>query len=262
MVGGSSILEAIMSISGVGGMSSAMTALKMLQQASQAPDVRATSLNLNATSPGDAPAAIWSIGGPKTDMFAGYGSTTSRTEHGDALMQKVIERMDQIDHTEITVTIGAETFDLRDAADKLGDRNIGMIASYASQIAVTDEEFQAQVVAALETAAMNEKGSAFNKMAYQAYLEGELEFVPAEEFGIKKHITQNFAFSESGKWVSSGSIGFESADVGTATNEELMQTRVVKQEDGTFIDPETGRYAHFTQIGGRAMVAFFDRPAG
>lgn len=249
-----------MSISGTGRYSSAMTALKMLQQTNPASGMTSTAPAHNSSVSGNGPAIQWSRGSLKTDILAGYGSATQRTEHGDALMQTIIERMEQVSHTDITVTIGAETYSLREAAGKLSDRNIGIIADYANQIATTDQEFQDQVVATMKMAAENAGGSEFNRMAYQAYLDGRMEFVPAETFGVSKHVTQNFAFSKDGQWLSSGGAASADRDIGPSTNEELMRDRVVRQDDGTFRDPETGRYAHFTQIGGRAMVAFFTEP--
>lgn len=251
-------METMVSISVSGSYSSAMTALKVLQHAKVAPDNTGVRQDSTSNMPGGnsvKPAAIWSIGNLEPDHLFEYGSYTSRTEHGDALMQKTIDRMDQAEHTDIRIKIDGKTYDLRSAADKLTDHNIGLIAKWANQVAVTDEEFETRLAAGWKKAATVEGASEFNKMAYQAYIDGRLDIHSATEFGIQQHITKEFEFSSDGEWISTGGTD---RDVGSITNQELFATRVVRQEDGTFIDPETGRYAHFSQIGDRAVVSFFD----
>ncbi|ABI75392.1 hypothetical protein HNE_3420 [Hyphomonas neptunium ATCC 15444] len=143
-----------------------------------------------------------------------------------------------------------------DVAGWMGDRNIGILADHAASVAATPEEALAQYGEIARQAAARPGASDFSKQIHQAYLEGRIELVPAEEYGVKSETAVAFHFAANGDF--RGSSWNVSTPADSLSLADLKQTRLKEQDDGSWIDTETGRYAAGISFGGRSYVATFD----
>ena len=145
------------------------------------------------------------------------------------------------------------------AAAALGDKNILHIVGYANQLTTSDEQAMIKFGEMSETSATRPEASKFSKIIYNAFRAGEVELIPAKDFGIETQRSITFKFSASGEFLGSESLNDNS--VGDITAGQLYDTRFLQQDDGTRIDTETGRYASYVDVGGRDYIMMLGRPA-
>ncbi|MFN3608148.1 MAG: hypothetical protein ACK4Y9_03700 [Hyphomonas sp.] len=145
-----------------------------------------------------------------------------------------------------------------EAAALLGDKNVGIIADYAEGLVTSEAEALAVYAGIVHESASRPGASEWSQLIDRAVRSGSIKLIPVEEFGVEIKSDVTFMFSASGEYL--GSQFESSTESGSLSIDDLLETRVVRQADGTQIDTETGRYASYAFFGGRGFVVTFDRP--
>lgn len=246
-----------MPASAIGSSASSLAALTLLRQVSITPPENSTAGTLAASFRYDGSLITGVSAAAYTIDTILHSRSMARPASSTAGIAQLADALARFEGAGVSVQFrvdGAPAPD--DMAGWMGDRNIGTVADHAAGVAMSPEEALTQYGEIARQAASRPGASDFSRNIHQAYLEGRIELVPAEEYGVGSETAVSFHFAANGDFM--GSSWKVSTPADSLSFADLKQTRLKEQDDGSWIDIETGRYAAGVYFGGRSYVATFD----
>ncbi|WP_031556020.1 hypothetical protein [Parvularcula oceani] len=204
---------------------------------SQATAIQSIARNWEAVRPG---ALTAQFGQPSGDVMASFQDALGRSQAAG------------VSHG---ITIDSIAFDAGKAV-YLGDDNLKIVTDRMNEYNPSPTEARARIGELMRRAAMQPDAPEQVRAEYEAFMNGTLKMVPLEELGIERKVTVTTHFNADGVYLGGGSR------VETKGLREYHQQHIVRQEDGSRIDPETGQWTNYIATGAVAYITFLDRPAG
>ena len=154
----------------------------------------------------------------------------------------------------IELMIGAQTYGVEGAA-KLSDEELRFAVDILSSNIQHKENRIENMEAGIREGAARPDASKQQRIIAEALDNGTLEIVPLDEFGVTFSTVHTIAVSQIG-W-SAFSNGYESS---FSELVELNARMRVEQDDGTYIDPESGKYVSYVFTNGQGFFLMADGP--
>ena len=154
----------------------------------------------------------------------------------------------------LRLTISGRTYGV-EGADRLSADELRFAVDVMTRNVLLKERTVERVETIIRENAARPDANAQARANLAALDNGTLELVPFEEFGVKYSSIYDIHVSKIGRSAFSNA---STSDLGKLL--EVREKMMVKQDDGTYIDPESGKYVTYIRSGERGFFILSDPP--
>lgn len=148
------------------------------------------------------------------------------------------------------------------AGQHIGEHNAKKLIAFANTIADTPEKALGRIIINYEHSLprlsknvqggrMTQAGTDQYRDMYAALKAGTVTLTSGEDYGVKLRTKQHITIGAVGQIAGMGS---SYKNIGETTMGDLLETKFVRQQDGTHIDVDTGLASNILQLGGYIWV--------